>query len=73
MDSKSASEQLIISEQSKPDQKPAIDPKKLAALEKERLKAEKNLKEKLKKGKFNICNELKKKCCFRKGLEHYKI
>lgn len=50
---KNASEQLIISEQNKQDQmaKPPLDKKKLAALEKERLKAEKKLQEKMKKGK----------------------
>lgn len=53
-DSKNASEQLIISEQSKQDLigKPPLDKKKLAALEKERIKAEKKLQEKLKKGKI---------------------
>lgn len=52
-DSKNASEQLIISEQNRNDQlaKPPVDKKKLAALEKERLKAEKKLQEKMKKGK----------------------
>lgn len=52
-ESKNASEQLIISEQNKQDQmsKPPIDKKKLAALEKERLKTEKKLQEKMKKGK----------------------
>lgn len=51
-DTKNASEQLIISEQNKQDQmaKPPLDKKKLAALEKERLKAEKKLQEKMKKG-----------------------
>lgn len=54
MDNKTSSEQLIFSEQSRPDQKPTIDPKKLAVLEKERLKAEKNLKEKAKNGKLQF-------------------
>lgn len=51
-DTKVASEQLIISEQNKQDQKlkPPLDKKKLFAIEKERLKAEKKLQEKLKKG-----------------------
>lgn len=51
LDNKTNSEQFIITEQSKQDQKPPVDAKKLAALEKERLKAEKKLQEKLKKGK----------------------
>lgn len=52
-DTKIASEQLIISENNNKDQmsKPPLDKKKQAALEKERLKAEKKLQEKLKKGK----------------------
>lgn len=52
-DSKIASEQLIISENNNKDQmaKPPLDKKKQAALEKERLKAEKKLQEKVKKGK----------------------
>lgn len=47
------SEQLIISENNNKDQmaKPPLDKKKLAAVEKERLKAEKKLQDKLKKGK----------------------
>lgn len=51
-DTKNASEQLIISEKNKMDQmaKPPLDKKKLAALEKERLKQEKKLQEKMKKG-----------------------
>ncbi|XP_044271565.1 actin-binding LIM protein 3 isoform X2 [Tribolium madens] len=50
-DGKIGSEQLILAE------KPPLDKKKLAALEKERLKAEK----KLKKGK-TLCQACKKKC-----------
>nr|CAI5857327.1 unnamed protein product [Callosobruchus analis] len=52
VDNKGASEQLIISEQVGGDmmkEKPPLDKKKLAALEKERKKAEKKLQEKLKK------------------------
>lgn len=57
-DSKTASEQLIISEQSKTNtmEKPPVDKKKLAALEKERLKQEKKLQEKMKKGEFSKSN-----------------
>lgn len=53
-DTKNASEQLIISEQNKQDQmaKPPLDKKKLTALEKERLKAEKKMQEKMKKGEY---------------------
>lgn len=51
-----ASEQLIISEKNTQDQsaKPPLDKKKLAALEKERIKAEKKLQDKLKKGELRI-------------------
>lgn len=54
VDGKAATEQLIISEQSKSStmEKPPVDKKKLAALEKERLKQEKKLQEKMKKGEF---------------------
>uniref|UniRef100_V5GP13 Actin-binding LIM protein 1 n=2 Tax=Anoplophora glabripennis TaxID=217634 RepID=V5GP13_ANOGL len=63
VDSKTASEQLIITEQSKSNtmEKPPVDKKKLAALEKERLKQEKKLQEKMKKGK-TYCQACKKKC-----------
>nr|CAH7727599.1 unnamed protein product [Callosobruchus chinensis] len=64
VDNKGASEQLIISEQAGRDmmkEKPPLDKKKLAALEKERKKAEKKLQEKLRKGK-TYCQTCKKKC-----------
>lgn len=43
-DGKSASDQLILSEKSGHEKPPPIDKKKLATLEKERIKAEKKLK-----------------------------
>jgi actin-binding LIM protein len=55
-DGKSASDQLILSEKSGQEKLP-VDKKKIATLEKERIKAEK----KLKKGK-TLCQSCKKKC-----------
>nr|CAH7727606.1 unnamed protein product [Callosobruchus chinensis] len=64
VDNKGASEQLIISEQAGRDmmkEKPPLDKKKLAALEKERKKAEKKLQEKLRKGESHASNTMEQR------------